>query len=153
MCYPYVMASKPKMSNTEWGLLLGVAITVDISLMVLEWLLLWMGVSLIIIPIIDIFFGLCLALYLQLRGQSFANWKRLLAFIASFIGEIIPILGEAPLWSLDVVYYYTLAKAEEKAEKIVSKIPGGKLATKVVQFKTQNKTQIIEDTVDTKKAA
>ena len=112
-----------KISNTEWSLVIGALLMIDLAQMVLEWLV----IGLVINPFIDIFVGMSLALYLQLRGQSLANPKRLFGLIGTFVGELIPLVDELPLWCLDGVFNMLLSKSD----KILEKVPGAKVAVSV----------------------
>ncbi len=118
-----------KISNTEWGLVIGALLMIDLTQMVLEWLL----IGLVINPFIDIFVGMSLALYLQLRGQSLANPKRVGGLIGTFFLELIPVVEELPLWCLDGVFNMLLSKSN----KILGQIPGGNLATNAISGKKQ----------------
>ena len=69
-----------KISNIEWGLLIGALFTIDLIQIGLDFL----AVGAIINRFLDIFVGLSLALYLQMRGQSLANPKRLFVLIGTF---------------------------------------------------------------------
>ena len=112
-----------KISNIEWGLVIGALLTVDLGQIVLEWLV----IGLILNPFIDIFVGMSLALYLQLRGQSLASPKRLFGLIGTFVGELIPVVDELPLWCLDGIFNMVISKSDT----IMSKIPGEKEVAKV----------------------
>ena len=72
-----------------------------------------------------------LAFYLQMRGQSLANPKRVIGLIATFFGEQIPGVDAIglPLWTLDGVYNFLLSKSE----KIIEQIPGGKTVTSITE--------------------
>ena len=107
-----------KVSNTEWGLVIGALFTIDLVQVLLEWLV----VGLFINPFVDIFVGMSLALYLQLRGQSLANPKRLFVLIGSFLGEMVPGVDELPLWGLDGIFNMVISKSN----KILEAVPGGK---------------------------
>jgi len=113
-----------KISNTEWGLVIGALLMIDLIQMVLEWLI----IGLFINWIIDMFVGMSFALYLQLRGQSLANPKRLFGLIGTFFAELIPVVDELPLWCLDGIFNMVISKSD----KILGQIPGGNLAANAV---------------------
>ena len=110
--------NESKISNVEWGLVIGALLTIDLVQLLLEWLV----IGLVLNPFIDIFVGMSFALYLQLRGQSLANPKRLLGLIGSFVGELIPVVDELPLWGLDGIFNMLISKSD----KILAQVPGGK---------------------------
>jgi len=91
---------------------------------VLEWLI----IGLFINPFIDIFVGMSLALYLQLRGQSMASPKRLFGLLGTFFGEMMPVVAELPLWTLDGIFNMMISKSD----KILGQIPGGNLAANAI---------------------
>lgn len=113
-----------KISNIEWGLVIGALFTIDLVQILLD----IVAVGVVLNRIIDIFVGLSFALYLQIRGQSLANPKRLISLLATFIGEEIPAIDALPLWGLDGIYNMSISKSK----KILSKIPGANDITKII---------------------
>ncbi len=127
--------NESKISNIEWGLVIGTLFTIDAIQIVIEWLLIWIaGASVIINICIDLAVGFGFGLYLQLRGESLANPKRLFGLLATFGFEMIPLVSELPLWGLDGIYNMMISKSDKiiavvpVAEKIV------RTGEKVVQF-------------------
>jgi hypothetical protein len=57
-------------------------------------------------------------LYLEIRGVSMVNTKRLVALAGTFTGEMIPAIDSLPLWTLDLVYVRSTVKIEEALAKI-----------------------------------
>ncbi len=112
-----MLEDESKISNIEWGLLVGVALTIDAIQILLEWMIIGFFIN----PFIDIFVTLSFGLFFHLKGESLANPKRLLAILGTFIGELIPVVAELPLWSLYVVYMWSMSKSD----KILKNIPGG----------------------------
>ena len=115
--------NKSKISNVEWALVIGALFMIDAIQIVLEWLV----IGIFINWIIDIFVGMSFALYLQLRGQSIVNPKRLLGLVGTFVAEMIPVLDQLPLWGFDGIFNMVLSKSD----KIMSNIPGGKVLDSV----------------------
>ena len=120
-----------KISNVEWGLVIGVLFLIDLIQIGLD-LLAQVGV--ILNRFIDIFVGLSLGFYLQLRGQSLADPKRLIGLIGTFFAEEIPDLDALPFWGLDGIYNMSLSKSD----KIIGQIPG---ASNVVKMTPKNNAQ------------
>ena len=116
---------EPKISNVEWGLVIGALFTIDLIQIILEWILIGLAIN----WIIDIFVGMSFALYLQLRGQSLANPKRLLGLIGTFVGELIPAVDELPLWCLDGIFNMVISKSD----KILGQVPGGKIVESAIE--------------------
>ena len=114
-----------KISNVEWGLVIGALFTIDLLQIILEWLVIGLAIN----WIIDIFVGMSFALYLQLRGQSLANPKRLFSLIGTFVGELIPAVDELPLWGLDGIFNMIISKSD----KILEQVPGGKVVNSVAE--------------------
>ncbi len=141
--------NKSKISNMEWGLVIAALFTVDAIQIVIEWLLIWVaGVSVVINFCIDLFVGMSLAFYLQWRGESMANPKRLFGLIGTMGLEMIPGVDELPLWGLDGIYNMIISKSD----KIVKNIPG---ASNVVKFipKGSGTRNIVSESEDLDKAA
>ena len=141
------MSGKSKISNTEWGLVIGALFTIDGVQIVLDLFV----IGAVINRFIDIFVGLSFALYLQLRGQSLVNPKRLLALLATFTGEMIPVVDALPLWGLDGIVNMSLSKVDT----IIKKVPGVKMVSSVVSI-SRGKKPKISDVVtpdDNQKAA
>ena len=141
------MGSKPHISNVEWGLVIGALFAIDAGQALLD----LFAIGLMLNRFIDIGVGMGLAFYLQIRGQSMANGKRLGAMIGTFLIEQIPLLDALPLWGLDGIYNMVLAKAEERAERALAQVPGGQAVTNKVTPINSKKTQT--DTNDIQKAA
>lgn len=118
-----------KITNVEWGLVIGALFTIDLIQIVIEWLMSWWGLGILLNWMIDLFVGMGLALYLQLRGQSMANPKRLFGILATFGLEMIPVVDELPLWGLDGIFNMALSKSD----KILSKIPGGSIVSESLE--------------------
>lgn len=97
-----------EISNVEWGLVIGVLFTIDLSQIVLD----WMFIGVVLNPIIDAFTGMSFALYLHINGQSMGDPKRAFSLIATFFIEMVPGLDELPLWCLDGFYAFSLAKKD-----------------------------------------
>ena len=116
--------SESKISNVEWGLVIGALFTIDATQILLEWLVIGVFIN----PFIDIFVGMSFAFYLQLRGQSLASPKRLFALIGTFVGEMIPVVDELPLWGLDGIFNMVISKSD----KILGQIPGGAGISKAI---------------------
>ncbi len=101
---------KSKISNAEWGLVLGATATIDVVQAFLDGA---DGLGVVINRFIDIVVGLSLVTYFLLRGVKL-NAKRILALCLSFVLEEIPGLDAMPLWSGDVIYTWFTVRAEEK---------------------------------------
>ncbi len=78
---------------------------------------------------IDVFVGMSLAFYLQMRGQSLTDPKRILGLVGTFFAEEIPDVDALPFWGLDGIYNMMLSKSD----KILGQVPGGKAVTSVVE--------------------
>lgn len=85
-----------RISEIEWGLLLGAVALVDLTQIILDIFVIGVGVN----RFIDIAVGMTLTLYVLLRGIGEPRMYLLLG--VSFVGEEIPLLDAAPFWSFDV---------------------------------------------------
>jgi hypothetical protein len=99
-----------------------------------------------------------LALYLQIRGQSLADGKRLMGFIGTFVAEEIPDVDALPFWFLDGLYNMSLAKASEQLHntKIGQKVNKVTAITSAVKnpegnIKSQSSKQTMKDVDDLRK--
>lgn len=97
---------RSRISNTEWGLVIGALLIIDIIQIVLTLL----AIGLVVNRIIDVLVGMTFAFYLHIRGEKLQDPKRLLGFLAAFVGEMIPVVDSFPLWSADGVYNFFLAR-------------------------------------------
>lgn len=113
--------TESKISTIEWGLVIGALFMIDGVQIVIEWLMSWWGLGVFINWGIDLMVGMSLAFYLQWRGQSMANPKRLLGLLGTFGLEMIPLIDQLPLWGLDGIFNMVISKSDE----ILAKIPGG----------------------------
>lgn len=126
------------MSKKEWKLLGAVAILVDLLQLILD----IFAVGAVINRIIDVIVGFSLAFYFQIRGVSMFNPKRAAAFMATIVGEMIPVVDALPLWTLDVYVTYLTTKGEEalmeKAPEIAQHISENRRVTQKYVPKYQN---------------
>jgi len=133
-------SNKHKISKTEWGLIIGLAVVVDVVQIVLD---LIGQVGVVINRFIDVFYGLCWGFYLQMRGQSLANPKRLISMIATFVGEEIPDVDAFPFWTADAIYMYLLYKANEKLEETAPDVQKViKFSNKISSSKSLNTNEV-----------
>ena len=102
---------KSKISTFEWCLVIGVLILIDLAQLILDLVAVGVAVN----RIIDIFVGMAFPFYLHMRGEKMSDPKRLLGWLATFGLEFIPVVDSFPLWSLDGVYNFMLARARNKA--------------------------------------
>lgn len=86
-----------KISKTEWGLVIGAALMVDILQILLNLTLIGPFVN----GSIDVGMGATLAFYFRLRGVKLDSQK-VWGMVGTFLLEFIPIIDSLPLWSLDV---------------------------------------------------
>jgi len=102
---------KSKVSTFEWGIVIGLLIVIDIAQIILD----GFAIGVVVNRFIDFVVGLAFPFYLQIRGEKMSDPKRLLAWLATFGLEFIPVVDAFPLWSLDGVYNFMLARARNKA--------------------------------------
>lgn len=102
---------KSKISTFEWGIVIGLLIVIDIAQIILD----GFAIGVVVNRFIDFVIGLAFPFYLQIRGEKMSDPKRLLAWLATFGLEFIPVVDAFPLWSLDGVYNFMLARARNKA--------------------------------------
>jgi hypothetical protein len=110
--------SKPskgsKISNTEWGLVIGALMWVDL----IQFFLDGFAIGIIANRFIDIVVGMSLAFYFWIRKVKM-DQKKVLTLIGSFIGEEIPGLDALPLWSADGI----VTMMWDKADKNLPNLP------------------------------
>jgi len=116
--------NKPKVSNTEWGLVIGALFTMD----AVQLGLIAFGIGLFINEFIDIFVTMWFGFWLLIRKQI--DWSRFLILIAGWMGEAGSD-GAIPLWGLEGIVMYMMSKTE----KVLDEIPGGKSIGKIVEKK------------------
>lgn len=117
-----------KISNIEWVLVICVLFAFDIIQIIIEWLLGWIVIGEVINFILDVFVGMCFGMYLQLRGESLANPKRLAGLVGTMFFEMVPLVQELPLWGLDGIFNMVISKSD----KILSTIPGGNMVNQAL---------------------
>ncbi len=104
---------RSKISNTEWGMVIGALFIVDLIQVGLD---LFFQVGVIANRFIDIVVGLAWPTYLYLRGVNM-NVKRVGSIILSFAVEQVPDVDALPFWSADGVFIMLSVKITEKAMK------------------------------------
>jgi hypothetical protein len=129
-----------KISYIEWGLVIGALLTIDIGQIGLEWALGWLaGAGVFMNSIIDIFVGMSLSLYLQLRGQSMVNPKRLFSMIGVFGFEFISPFEEIPMWFLEGIFLMIIANSD----KILAQVPGGQVVNSAID-KAEGMSKVVK---------
>lgn len=123
------MASR--VSNTEWGLLIGAAGMVDLFQLVLDVL---GQIGVLANRFIDIAMGMALPFYLHMRGVKLDS-KKVASMAVSFLLEEVPEVDALPLWCADVIAIMFWDKADQALEK-VTQPPG-----EVVPFKPRSTGQ------------
>jgi len=114
----------PKMSTTEWGLFIGALAVIDLLQILLDLI----AIGFILNEFIDIFIGMAMPFYLHLRGQDMTKPQRWGGMVVGLLLEMI-FDGTFPFWCLDGIYFFLLARREEKRRKsLIAKLPGGNLA-------------------------
>jgi len=102
-----------RISNTEWGLVIGAAIVVDLVQLALDLFL----VGIVANRFIDIVIGLTLPFYFKMRGVKM-DWKKggsiLITFLLEFVGLGIDAL---PFWTGDILLIMAFDRAEQKKEE------------------------------------
>lgn len=98
-----------RMSNTEWGLLIGALATIDLVQFILDVFL----IGLVANRFIDIVVGMSLPFYLRMRGVRLDS-KKIGGMVGTFLLEMIPGFDALPLWCLDGFLNFTLDKADKK---------------------------------------
>lgn len=112
--------NKSKISNVEWGLVIGALFFIDIIQILLEWILGIFIIGEFIIWVIDLFVGMSFGFYLHMRGESMTDPKRAFGLMGTFLLELVPGVSELPLWSLDGLYAMSLSKSKRVIEKMTA---------------------------------
>lgn len=102
-----------KISNLEWGLIIGTLLFIDI----VEFLLGLFAIGEIVNTLIDFFVGPGLYFYLYLRGEDLKSSRRLVSFVGTFFLELLPFVNDLPLWTLDGIYLFILSRAQNATAK------------------------------------
>jgi hypothetical protein len=108
-----------KISNTEWGMLIGIlgvidAIQVGLDLIGIPFLA---SLGTIANRFIDVAVAFALPTYLYLRGVNMKQAKIIGSLMLTFFFEEIPAVDALPLWSADGAYIFLVTKAEEKIKE------------------------------------
>ncbi len=106
---------RSKISNTEWGMVIGALAIIDIIQLLLDLVV----IGVVVNYAIEIVVGMALPFYLHMRGEKMSDPKRLAAFAVTFGLEFfIPFVDGFPFWTADGIYNFVLAKKRDKeAEK------------------------------------
>lgn len=97
-----------KISNTEWGLLIGALMWIDL----IQFFLDAFAIGALINRFIDIVVGMSLGFYFWLRGVKM-DTKKVMSLIASFALEEVPAIDALPLWSADGIATMLWDKADK----------------------------------------
>jgi len=122
---PATASGGSRISNFEWGMLIGVAVATDLAQIVLDIFV----IGAVINRLIDLFFGMTLSFYLWMKGVKM-DAKKVLAIVGAFAGEMIPIVDALPLWSADVLL---LMSYEKVGKKVIGAISGTPIQTAITK--------------------
>lgn len=129
------------MKKNEWILLGSVTAFIDLIQFILDFFV----IGAVVNRIIEVIVGFSLLFYFQIRGVSMFNPKRAAAFLATLVGETIPVVDALPLWTFDVYVTYLTTKGEEvlmeKAPNIVRHIQENQRIAQKYQAQRQPKNQ------------
>lgn len=129
------MADQKHISTLEWLIVLSIAVVLDLVELLTD--LFTAGIMEAIWPFTDMIIWAIFMAYLWLRGQKFSDPKRLAGNLATFGIKIVPLLEDLPLWTLDVLWQWSMA--EGKA--VVNKVAGTQTAKKVNVATVSNKNE------------
>ncbi len=104
-----------RISNTEWGLIIGTFILIDIGQIILD--LFFIGV--VANRAIDIVVFPVWFFYQKTRGIKL-NSQKIIPLVGTFLLEMVGVqsLDALPLWTAEAIYIMVLYKAEKKAEDL-----------------------------------
>jgi len=101
-----------KISNTEWGLVIGALLVIDGVQLLLDFLLIGPFFN----GYIDLAVGMTFPIYMRLRGVTLDS-KKVGGMVGTFLFEIIPGFDALPLWCLDGALNCWLDNKDKKKRK------------------------------------
>jgi len=101
---------RSRISNTEWGMVIGALLLVDI----VQALLNFIAIGLILNRGITFIVGMSWTSYLHIRGEKMNDPKRLGGVLGAFGIEMIPGVDLLPAWTISGIYNLVLAKKRDK---------------------------------------
>lgn len=104
--------SGSKISNTEWGIVIGALFLIDAVEIGIDFLF---GIGLFTNPFIDILVGMAWPTYLHLRGVNIKSAKMAASFILSFIFQVVPAIDG--IWGIEGLYVFFAVKAERLVKR------------------------------------
>ncbi|MES3005026.1 MAG: hypothetical protein V4690_02860 [Patescibacteria group bacterium] len=107
---------KGEISKIAWIMLGCIAVLADATQFLLEWLIIGLAVN----PIINIYMMMGLNMYWHMKGQKIVSPKKALGSSAAFLGEMIPVVAELPLWTGYIIYNFVLYQKDELIKKTLS---------------------------------
>jgi hypothetical protein len=105
-----------RMTNFDWGLLIGIAASLDLAQIILDF---WV-IGVVVNRFIDLFFGMTLSFVLWIKGVKMDS-KKIVALACAFVGEMIPVVDSLPLWTADV---FLIMSYEKVGKKVIGSISG-----------------------------
>jgi hypothetical protein len=112
---------KPKISKTDFVLMLVVAIFFDIVLALIQLIIIVGSVSAEVFNVVPL---MLFFIWYTLKGISFANKKNSLTFFGCALIEFIPIINALPAWTAEVVLMYIFQKKDVLLAKAVGMVGG-----------------------------
>ncbi|MES2087930.1 MAG: hypothetical protein V4467_02965 [Patescibacteria group bacterium] len=118
---PEKISQKDKISGTEWGMVLGVLLIVDLVQFALDWIgIPFIGnLGTVLNRFIDIGVALGWSTYLYLRGITMET-KKIGSIILTFFFEEIPSIDAFPFWTADGAFIYFSVKAEKQVQAVAA---------------------------------
>ncbi len=103
---------KSKISNIEWGLVIGAAVIIDLIQLGLDVIL----VGFVANELIDPFTAMSVLFYFYWRDVPLST-DRVISIVAAFAGDAASD-GVVPLWTGDILYIFGSVKVAELADKM-----------------------------------
>lgn len=104
--------SKSKISNTEWGIAIGVLLLIDIIEIGIDLLF---GIGVFTNPFIDFFVNMTWVTYLYLRGVNLKSTKMVGTLVLGGSFQLIP--GFDAFWAIEGLIVMLITKAEKKIKE------------------------------------
>lgn len=124
--------AKYRLSNTTMVLMVGLALATDVVELVSEWL----GIGLVISPLVAIFIGMTFWFWFNLKGVNFiGSTKKFITSTVTFIAEVIPGFDAIGgfFWTIGIVIMVIIVRLEDQTGVSLNMVKAGAAAKKALR--------------------
>ncbi len=110
---------KPKISKSDFGLMLSVALFFDLTLGLIQLIPFAGSIFAMVFNVVPL---TLFYIWYTFKGVSFANKKNSVSFLGASLIEFIPVVNILPAWTAEITFMYLMQNKNSVISKAVNKV-------------------------------